>query len=181
MNSDLVLPRVPRAPNLAPSNRPYLYDERGIQIHFHVLNVNPPPRTASRAIRRPAYRRSQSETLSRVRPRRSVSAHPRRHQPLTSHSRLGRPGRDRGGDWISPPRKPGTGCRSGPRGSRWVGSSTLDAVWRPGARRRDRPVPEVGEEPIRTKDVIQQDGGILASGSAPRHMCSSPACPGTAR
>lgn len=85
MNSDLVLPRVPRAPNLAPSNRPYLYDERGIhiQIHFHVLN---PPRTASRAIRRPAYRRSQSETLSRVRPRRSVSAHPRRHQPLATRA-----------------------------------------------------------------------------------------------
>lgn len=45
-----------------------------------------PPRTASRAIRRQAYRRSQSETLSRVRPRRSVSAHPRRHQPLATRA-----------------------------------------------------------------------------------------------
>lgn len=144
------------------------------KILVHVLG---PPR----AIRRPAYRRSQSETLSRVRPRRSVSAHSRRHQPLAtrasgagtvkgnateigSHPPTGNPGRD------------AASARAGR-----VGLDRLDAVWRPGARRRDRPVPEVGEEPIRTKDVIQQDGGILASGSAPRHMCSSPACPGTAR
>ena len=50
-----------------------------------------------------------------------------------TRARAGVPGRDRGGDsWAEirisdlnrqPPRKPGgTGCRRGPRGSRWVGS-----------------------------------------------------------
>jgi len=89
MNSDLVLPFLvclvrqtsPRLTgHIYTTNAVFKYIEHSrAKILVHVLG---PPR----AIRRPAYRRSQSETLSRVRPRRSVSAHPRRHQPLATRA-----------------------------------------------------------------------------------------------